>query len=158
MKATTAVMAALMMGAMVSPAYAQNAAAAKPSEPYFSGIETHRRADIACACKNYLAGITSTNEGVVESAIAHVVRMKMYLPDRNFCDLQAAINRQAVAGATPSIRYKAYLAGLVLDNPAWFAAESAREYQNPTELFKALSNRLEKTLAANTGRKYVRPE
>lgn len=151
-------MTALMMGAMAAPASAQAPAEAREAAPYFSSLESHHRVNFNRACKNYLAGITSENEGVVESAIAHVVRMKMYLQDQNFCDLQPAISSLAVAGATPAIRYKAYLASLVLDNPSWFAEECGKEYRNPAELFTALSNRLEKTLVTHAGRKYVRPE
>ena len=156
MKAAAAMMTALVIAAL--PARAQLPEKPGSDFSYFSNAESHQRVDLNRACINYCAGLKSGNEGVIESAIAHVVRMKMYLKDQSFCDLRAIMNSLAVYGPTPAIRYKAYLASLVLDNPAWFAEECNKEYRNPTELFTALSSRLEKTLVALAGRKYVRPE
>ena len=158
MKATTAVMTALLMGAATVSAPAQVAIGSKAEQPYFSSVETHYRVDLRNACKNYMACLASENEGVVESAIAHVIRMKMVLQNETFCDLRSAINSLAVTGSSPSIRYRAYLASLILDNPSWFAEECVKDYKNPTEMYTALANRLDKTLLSHAGRKYVRPE
>jgi hypothetical protein len=156
MKTLTVAMTALLMGA--ATATAQVAIKSAAEKPYFSNIESHQRVDLRCASGRYLAALGTANEGVIESAMAHVVRMKMYRPNENFPDLRAAINSVAVVGPTAAIRYKAYLASLVLDNPAWFKEECGREYRNPTELFAALANRLEKALISHAGRIYARPE
>ena len=62
----------------------------------------------------------------------------------------------AVAGRTPSLRYKAYLAGLVFDNPSIFTGTDVRKFDSSEELFASLSDRLQKVLIGSIDRKYVR--
>lgn len=158
MKANTMLAAALLIGATTLPAIAQEQKTAKPDMPYFSSLASYQRANLPTLRKNYKACLGSENDGVVESAIAHVVRMKMYFKAEDFSDLKGAIDWLAVSGRTPGIRYKAYLASLVLDNPSWFKDECCKEYEGTEEMFTALSKRLQQTLIGYADRKYVRPE
>lgn len=156
MKTTNMLVAAVLLAAM--PAAAQRSDVTPAGGSYFSSAEKYQHADLKKACVNYRSCLASTNEGVVSSAIAHVIRMKMVLQGQDFCDLKAAVDGLAITGPTPAIRYKAYLASLVLDNPRWFKEECSRDYAGPEELFTVLSNRLEKNLMGMADHKYVRPE
>ncbi len=156
MKTTIAVMTALLLGA--SGAVAGGKESAGNERPYFSTPERCREIDLKKACQNYVAGLKSGNDGVVESTLAHVIRMKMCRKTDDFCDVKAVVDGLAVAGPTPGIRYKAYLASLVLDNPAWFSEECDKEYAGPEELFTSLAKRLDQTLLGSADRRYARPE
>lgn len=131
-------------------------AAAQPA--YFSGREKHRSADLDKIEFKYVLCLESCNTGVIESALAHVVQMKLYAPEKEFEALHARVNSLSVNGCNPIIRYKAYIAGLVFDNPEMFKSEQIRQFENPEELFGSLSNRLQVTLLGAADRKYVRPE
>lgn len=113
--------------------------AAQPG--YFSSLEKHKKSNLQKAACVYAADLKSDNEGVVESALAHVVRMKLFVPELNCPDLQMGIRLVAVTGETPQIRHRAYLASLVFDAPSLFSQEAARVYENPDELFSTLAAR-----------------
>jgi len=144
MKPSTMVLAAVTMTVLASPAPAQLRNAPAPTgaavHPAYSE-KAIRRFEA-----NYLACITSTNDGVIESAIAHSVRMKWALPAARLEDLRTALDRLAVSGKTPAIRYKAYLAGMVFDAPVMFEEESSQKYTWDEDLFDALSVRAQKAL------------
>ena len=134
------------------------ATAAAAQTGYFSSREKHRSADLDKVEFNYVLCLESCNTGVIESALAHVVLMKLYAPEKQLDMLQAKINSLSVNGCNPTIRYKAYLAGLVYDNPEIFKSEQGRKFENPEDLFGSLSDRLQVTLLGAADRKYVRPE
>jgi hypothetical protein len=113
---------------------------------------------VAQARVNFLWSLRSDNPGVVEGALTQIAYFSLCKPD--FCsdDMIAAVASLAAGGRTPSIRYRAYLAGLVIDNPAMFAAERDARYETGEQLFSALAKRLQVTLLSYNDRKYVRPE
>lgn len=147
---------ALMMGACTSTASPQ--VKAGEERGVFASRSSHQRADLAKVERNYLACLQSLNDGVVESAIAQVAHLKLYCPDNCFAGLQGALNSLAVTGRTPAIRYKAYLAMLVFDQPAMFSKEQEGEYKTESQLFTAIGKRLQQSLIGYNDRKYVRPE
>ena len=122
-------------------------------QPYFANYESHQKADLARAEKNYIVCLKSGNDGIVESGLALIGRMKLYFPEREFNSLEKEISRLATEGKTERIRYKAYLINEVFANPTMFAAEGSRDYNNPDDLFTALANRLQANyLTASTSR------
>lgn len=131
-------------------------AAAQPT--YFSSKARHETADLDRAARRYIEAMAMRNEGVVESALAHAVVMKFCCPDHSFTGLQASINSLAVTSDSPSIRYRAYLAGLVFDSPELFAGEEQRNFEGTDELFQALAARVNIALLNHSDRKFVRPE
>jgi hypothetical protein len=126
--------------------------------PVFSAAARYHTADSRVLEHAYVGCLGSTNDGVVESAIAQAAWMKLALPDVPFKNIQAALGILSVNGGTATIRYKAYLAGLVFDDPAMFAREAAKEYSSSEHLFSALGQRLQSTLLGYSDRRYVRPE
>ena len=109
---------------------------------FFSDAQRHRSVDLVKAAKLYTESLRSDNEGVVKSALAHVTWMKLMVPEKNFADLRAQINALAAGGASPEIRYRAYLASLVYDRPALFAGEEQKEFENGEDMFASVAARV----------------
>ena len=117
--------------------------AAKSQQAYFSDFETHKKSDIDHVAQCYLACLRSGNDGVVESALAHIGRMALYLPDRRFPELEKEVNILALGAKSPRTKFRAYLISNVLGNTAAFVNESHMEFEGPDELFSALAGRLQ---------------
>jgi len=125
--------------AMAILVLAATTASAQPG--YFSSKEMHRTANFDKAINQYCASLRSENEGVVESALAHLVRMKLFVPELNCPEVPLAIRMVAVSGETPKVRHRAYLASLVFDSPAIFKAEGKQLYSGPDDLFSTIASR-----------------
>lgn len=154
MKRSVCVLAALM----VAGATGMRAQDSGDARPVFSAPERYARVGERTIDRAYARLLASGNDGVAESAIAQCVSATMALPEARFNNIRAALGSLAVNGRTASIRYKAYLAGLVLDNPSMVAGTSIGDFRNSQELFTALSGRLQSLLIGANDRKYVRPE
>jgi hypothetical protein len=125
---------------------------------YFSSLEAHQKTDLEKVACRYVQCFKTGNPGVIESALGHAVRMKLYVPEVKCPELRQEINSLAVMGTTPSIRYKAYLASLVFDSPKLFKEEAARQYKDPDDLFNTIASRLQVALLGSQHTKFVRPE
>ena len=77
--------------------------------------------------------------------------MKWALPSAQLDNLRGTLGTLATGGKTASIRYKAYLAGLVYDSPSIFGDESGQKYVWDEELFTAISTRAQKALLGYNG-------
>jgi hypothetical protein len=151
MKSNTMLFAAVLMAAVAVPAPGQSAgnAASKPSASPVRHNYTETK--IRSIEANYRASLRSSNDGVVESAIAHCVEMRWAFPSAQLEDLREGLGSLATGGKTAAIRYRAYLAGLVYDSPSIFSSESGREYMWDEDLFAAVSVRAEKVLLGDSG-------
>jgi hypothetical protein len=114
-----------------------------------SCVESHRIADIPRTEKAYAQCLRSEVDGVVESALAHVTRLKLCLPEREFPLIEKALASLMKEGRTPTIRFRAYLASMVHDMPALFVQEQAIDFATPDELYAALSERVHQNLLGN---------
>lgn len=152
MKRSTFVVAALLSVAAAAPA--QSTA----DRPYFPAAEKYQNLDVRSLERSFVSALGSTNDGVVESAIAHVARLKMQVPSASMERVKAALGCLSVNGRTAGIRYRAYLAGLVFDDPGLFAKDAMQNFAGSEEFFTALSGRLQNELLGSVDRKYVRPE
>jgi len=141
--------AAVLTAAVVFPASGQPAVdtMGKPSPRWLNYSEARVRSIEA----NYGASLKSSNDGVVESAIAHCVEMRWAFPSAKLEDVRDGLGVLATGGKTAAIRYKAYLAGLVYDSPSIFSSESGQEYALDEDLFAAVGVRAEKVLLGFSG-------
>jgi hypothetical protein len=150
MKSNVLIFAAVLAAASVSAAPGQS-----PDQIAGKSAAGPVRAQVTdiCRCEhNYTACLASTNEGVVESAIAQCIRMKWALPSARLDEVRSALGSLAASGKTPAIRYKASLAGLVYDSPSIFDSERQGSYVWDEDLFAALSNRAgQALLGCNSG-------
>ena len=96
--------------------------------------------------KNYMMGLRSSNQGLVESAMMQVAKIKMIVPAARFEDVKNVIDSLSIYGDTPSVRYKAYLASNVCENPAWFAGKAYSGYQYNEEFFAAVAAQLQERI------------
>ena len=152
MKRSTLLLAALLT-ATTAASYAQGS---DETLRIFPPAERFAGVDPDWFDRTYAPALASANDGVVESGIAHSVNAKIALPGGEFDRIRTALGSLAVCGRTPAIRYKAYLAGLVLDNPAMFAGTDPRGFLTTDQLFASLSDRVKELLIGSIDRKYVR--
>lgn len=133
---TAAVVAIVMIAATMS------AQGANPEQGYFANVARHNEISTINAGKRYLACLQSNNEGVVESALAHVAMMKLAVPGVKYDALKKKVSQIARNAATPELRYKAFLTANVLDQPEVFKSVIRESYSTPDELFATLASRL----------------
>jgi hypothetical protein len=87
-------------------------------------------------------------EGVVECALRDAMMLKIARPDVEVPNIRKEIDRLTTDGATQTIRYKAWLAKLVYENPDMFVAEANADFFTAEEAFAAVARRLEVSLLA----------
>ncbi|HVN48503.1 MAG TPA: hypothetical protein VMU30_06730 [Bacteroidota bacterium] len=140
MKKKQMVLAVLMIGAVSTFSSAQTF---YPADQKYSSTEKER------VDKNYANLLESRYNGIVESALAVVTMVKLDLPADEFSRIKNEIDRLALDGATPVIRYKAYLAEAVFTNPAMFKEEAGSQYRDEDAFFSALAQRMTKSLLSS---------
>jgi len=108
-------------------AISATAAACSPSqhqlsilEDSLSGNEASKGFDIRMIEKSYLACLGSGNPGEVESALDHVIYMRIAFPDEDLREIKMRLFDLATRGYTTAIRYKAYVAIQVFADPQAF--------------------------------------
>ena len=138
--------AMILTGACSAPA----ANGPRPEAAYFSSAERHETASPAMIERNYLACLVSDNNGTVESAIAHLVKIKLDAPAYSSTKTRETLRKLAMEGRTQAIRYKAYLAGLVMDDPEGFRVSGCRSCETPRELFAAVASFAEESALSET--------
>jgi len=115
---------------------------------YFSDSAAYACAGAAKSAGAYRSALASKNTGVVESALAQVAMFRLNMPE---CEMgQAKANVRAVEsrGATPELRYKAWVVRTLMENPGLFAAVPKSGYAEPDALFAALAGTLAEHYAA----------
>ncbi|MCK6621731.1 MAG: hypothetical protein HUU32_05390 [Calditrichaceae bacterium] len=100
------------------------------------------------APRNYEMALKSGNASVVESALFHVVKFKIFYTEQDTEKLAAMLEKLASDGETGAIRYKAYLAGQFLNDPALLAKIEKQDYKDGDRFFRMLAEELEKELLA----------
>ncbi len=114
--------------------------------PNSATIWTYNDEYIQKAIKNYEAALNSSNDGVVESAIAHVTFMRIDLPKTDLKKIEATLTNLAEAGRTPVIRYKAYLASIVFESPSTFANALKTDAVESDQFFSVIASEVQRTL------------
>ena len=134
------VLAALMIGAITTLSQAQT---------FFPVLKNFSAADKERIDKNYAVAMSMVNDGINESALAVVAMVKLDLPADEFSMIKGEIDRLVTNGATPMIRYRAYLVKAVFANPAMFKEEATHQYSDRDAFFSAIAERLTKTLLSS---------
>jgi hypothetical protein len=146
MKVRTVVCGALVLTGIAGYGQNQDAVRENVTQNHLPAAYAHQRMNLDKAQRNYLAALASSNDGVVQSAIANAAKLRLACPERDLRDLHAKISELALHGMTPAIRYKAYLASYVFDQPGFLSQERRTEYRDDKELFTAIASRLQKRL------------
>lgn len=101
---------------------------------------------IAFATKNLLAGLRSSNPGVMQSVMRISAQMKMQYPSADISDVVNGMNEVLKQHPSGAMRYKAYLAISICENPNWFVHDIGVVTTDDEGFFKAASTRLQKQL------------
>jgi hypothetical protein len=141
MKTVHAIIATMVLAAT---AYAQSSTA----NNYFAQPARYSSVDAPRAASVYTANLSSNNEGVVESSLAHLAMMKLMLPANDFQAAEAKAAELAKNYPSQETRYKAFLTRTVIDNPAMFAGLETRHYAHADEFFGVIAAKLAETIAA----------
>jgi hypothetical protein len=144
MKTTTLLFAAaFMVAAVVSQAGSQ---IARDEEPVriFAQLSSYQKADMQYLEKYFLGSLNYPHDAVIESAIGEIARLK--IAQQSCCSeaIQEKLLELAHKGNTPAVRYKATLTSILFDNPGLFAEDAMKDFDNPDQLFRSMSRRLEK--------------
>jgi len=84
--------------------------------------------------------------GVVESAIINIMKMKLVCPDLDYRDLTKRLEKLSFEGNTKSIRYKAYIATNFLKHPERFKWIKPGSYEELNNFFARYEEKLAKQL------------
>lgn len=147
MKAYTLISAAIISVALSTGAYAQPVKSQSDETRYFSDVVSIHTTDLEKAEMRYAACLSTGNDGVVESALAHVAMLKLMYPVKDFKTVMQKVKSIEETASSAELRYKAYLVRTLFSNPKQFAADARTSYDSPDDLFGTLANRLNRVIA-----------
>lgn len=105
-----------------------------------------RNVQIETGIGNYLMGLRSNNGGIVESSIMGIVKLKILYPHIAFREIEGVLDSLVTNGKTPAVRYKAYLASNVCENPLWFADQRELQHLRTDEFFVPIAKKLQERM------------
>lgn len=138
--------AALLAGTMLLASAAGFARGSDDSTRSLYIPGSYQKINLPLVEKNFVACMNEGNEMVQESVLGHIVWLRLMRTDVCLDGLREAVDRLATTGATPSLRYRASLAGAVLDSPGIFAGLAAKNYETGNELFVGVARTAQVTL------------
>lgn len=137
MKPRYTALAALMMCAFVATSQAQM---------FYPKLQTFTASDKERMDKVYADCLSTRHDAIIQDALAIVAMMKLDVPAEEFPRIKDEIDDLVISNSAPIVRYKAYLAGAVFANPSFFKEETKRLYNDPDAFFRALAERMAKSL------------
>ncbi|MCK6601733.1 MAG: hypothetical protein L6Q77_07890 [Bacteroidetes bacterium] len=87
------------------------------------------------------SNLLSDNTSIVESTLEIIAREKIKHPDMNFKSLAGVIDQLRTRGETAAMRYKAYLAGQILQYPEWYSQVLKDSGEGGDPFFVAIGQR-----------------
>jgi hypothetical protein len=115
----------------------------------FSDSATYARFGAAKAAEFYVPALSSSNEGVVESALAHLAMIKLNMPGCELRSVKAGVRAIERKGMSAEVRYKAWVVRTLMERPELFEGIARSGYDGPDELFGALASRMAEYYAAH---------
>jgi hypothetical protein len=95
---------------------------------------------------NYAEGLSSENDGLVESSLYYALQLRLMYPERDFVRLEKAVDKLVADGRSVGIRYKALLASTVFASPGIIDRGSVENIADNDRLFAAVADQLESKL------------
>ena len=114
----------------------------------FAPHERYVQADLPRLEKAYIYALELPLEGIVESTLREVARVKIEHLSWEAGELLRGWTRSAREGATPSVRYKASLVKALFETPRCSLPKTGRDFRTPSQLYHAVARRLETDLLA----------
>ena len=94
------------------------------------------------AVSNLVGNLSHDNAGVVKSALSHIVRVRVANPQLSMDKAQAEIKDLIESGETTAVRYEAFLASAVMENPGLVSLADCNDCGAPETLFSIIATRL----------------
>lgn len=105
---------------------------------------------IVYAAKNMINALRTGNNGVIESTLMLVAKLKMEKSGIDIPQIQFLIDSLAFSGSSRVLRYKAFLVSNICDDPKWFLTDSSLQTRDADLFYNAASQRLQdKMLGVN---------
>ena len=95
------------------------------------------------AATNYLIALGHANNGVVESAIMNVMRMKLEYPDYDYAEIIKALEKVSAKSSNAVTKRKAYIASVYLMYPDRFNWIKKSTAEKNNAFFELLATRIE---------------
>jgi hypothetical protein len=149
MKTAFLIIAAGLVLATDPTARAQVALASAEKVRTCARLESYQSVNVCRFERHFVNCLRHEVNGIVECAIREAALIKLAQPDANCPGIKHELDRLASEGGTPAIRFKAWLAVMVYENPGLFIQEGKRQYVSDEDVFTALSDRLKATLLAS---------
>jgi hypothetical protein len=112
----------------------------------FKRISSYTRLHLEKAATNYEVGLKSGNDGLVESSITYSTLLRVAAPELNLGGIRAEMEKLIMSGNTPAIRYKAYLASIVFENPRTFTNALGADGGDGNQFFGMVAEHVSKSL------------
>lgn len=112
----------------------------------FGRISSYSKQHLEKAARSYESGLKSTNEGVVEASITFSTFLRIADPQLDLSNIHRELEKVAVSGPTPALRYKAYLATMVFENPQVFKSAWGVEGPDGSRFFTTVAGQLSDSL------------
>ncbi len=141
------------MFAASSMAFAQ-VRSADAAVQYSAGNYSNKIVSFDKAIKNLVWCLSDENEGVVKSALSHMVRVRMANSDLAMRNVKSAIKDLIVGGSTPVVRYEAFLANVIMENPNLISLTDCDVCNTPDKLFATIAAKLQDATFAQAGPSY----
>jgi hypothetical protein len=109
-------------------------------------LQSYQDCDLQKLERHLLVSLHHDVEGVVVTALREVAKIKLAQPNCSSDAIASRVRDLVREGDTPAIRYKAYLASIVLSAPHSFESEGWADFRSDEQFFTALARKLE-TLA-----------
>jgi hypothetical protein len=114
---------------------------------YFAAPAAYAGINQQAMMKGYVRALSSENDGVVESALAHIAMIKLNLPGGDYRAAEKRIGELARKAASVETRYKAFLVKAILDEPALFPDVTTACFYSADEFFAKVASRMNNALA-----------
>lgn len=101
---------------------------------------------IARALTNVLVGLHSHNDGLIESAIVVLAKIKMKYPEVVITQIQAVVDSISITHPSGILRYKAHLSSSICNDPVWFVQESSIVTEDHEKFFMLAAQRLQQKI------------
>lgn len=101
---------------------------------------------ITFATRNLLNGIQSDNPGVIEASMRIAAQMKLRFSHADVAALTGAINKIRRTHPSGSLRYKAYVAAVVCEQPELFRDAESVNSAKDDEFYRAASTHMQQQL------------
>ncbi len=95
---------------------------------------------------NYYKALNSGNDGMIESAIENLVKLKIMAPDLDYSKAAEKLEQLTEDGETDQIQYKAFIASLYLQHPERFNWLSSEDTNKKLQMAEDMLAKLEQQI------------